>query len=78
MNGFTIAFSAPVNPNDFALAVNTVSGYTYVWEEGDQAVRVTYDEPVETGTEVSAFVFRSVDLDGNMISGPVALTVKAE
>lgn len=78
VNGFTIAFSAPVNPNDFALAVNTVSGYTYVWEEGDQAVRVTYDEPVEAGTEVSAFVFRSVDLDGNMISGPVALTVKAE
>ena len=74
VNGFTIAFSEPVNPNDFALAVNTVSGYTYEWAEGNQAVTVTYDAPVEAGTAVSVFVFRSVDLDGNMIGGPVALS----
>ena len=73
LEGFTISFSAPVNPNDFALAVNTVSGYTYEWAEDAQSVTVTYDEPVESGTQVSAFVFRAVDLEGNMIGGPVEL-----
>ena len=77
VNGFTIAFSAPVNPNDFALAVNTVAAYTYEWAEGNQEVRVTYDAPVAAGTEVSAFVFRSVDMNGNMIGGPVALKAVA-
>ena len=77
VNGFTIAFSAPVNPHDFAIAVNTVSGYTFAWD-GDQSVTVTYDAPVEAGTEVNAFVFRSVDAEGNMIGGPVALTAVAQ
>ncbi|MBR5345612.1 MAG: hypothetical protein IK127_07285 [Clostridia bacterium] len=77
-NGFTIAFSEPVNPNDFALAVNTVTGYTYTWDEGNQTVTVTYDSPVAPGTEVSTFVFRSVDLNGNMIGGPVELKAVAE
>ena len=77
VNGFTLAFSAPVNPNDFGLAVNTVSGYDYAWD-GDQSVTVRYDAPVEPGTAVSVFVFRSVDAEGNMIGGPVALTAAAE
>ena len=77
-NGFTIAFSAPVNKNDFAIAVNTVSAYDYTWADDNQSVTVTYDAPVEAGTEVSVFVFRSVDAEGNMIGGPVALTAKAE
>ena len=77
-NGFTIAFSEPVNPNDFALAVNTVAGYSYVWADGNQSVAVTYDAPVAAGTEVTAFVFRSVDMNGNMIGGPVQLTAVAK
>ena len=77
-NASTIAFSEPVNPNDFALAVNTVSGYSYEWAEGNQSVAVTYDAPVEAGTEVSAFVFRSVALNCNMIGGPVQLTAVAK
>ena len=77
-NGFTIAFSAPVNPNDFGLAVNTVSGYTYTWAEDHQSVTVAYDAPVEAGTQVTVFVFRSVDAEGNMLDGPVALTAEAK
>ena len=77
-NGFTIAFSEPVNPNDFALAVNTVAGYSYAWADGNQSVAVTYDAPVAAGTEVTAFVFRSVDMNGNMIGGPVQLTAVAK
>ena len=76
--GCAIAFSQPVRKNDFALAVNTVSGYTYTWNDEGTLVTVTYDAPVEAGAEVSLFVFRSVDLDGHMMGGPVHLTAVAE
>ena len=76
--GCTVAFSAPVNRNDFAVAVNTVAGYTYAWNDEGTEVTVTYDAPVDPGTEVTLFVFRSVDANGNMIGGPVRLTAKAE
>ncbi len=76
--GFTLAFSQAVNPNDFGLAVNNVSGYTWTFAEDARSVTVTYDAPVEAGTEVSLFVFRSVDQEGNMIGGPVALKALAE
>ena len=75
VNGCTIAFSQPVNKNDFALAVN-VSGYSFAWNEDGTAVTVTYDTPADG--EVSLFVFRSVDLNGNMIGGPVHLTAAAK
>lgn len=77
-NGFKVQFSEPVNPNDFAIAINTVKGYTYAWSDDKQTVEITYDAPVEAGTAVSAFVFRSVDLEGNMMDGPVSLTAVAE
>ena len=78
VNGFTLSFSEPVKPQDFALAVNTVAGYSYEWADGNQSVRITYDAPVAEGTEVSLYVFRSVDQNGNMIGGPVSLTAVAQ
>lgn len=76
--GFTVAFSAPVSKNDFAIAVNTVAAYTYAWNEEGTQVTITYDAPVEAGTEVTAFIFRSVDLEGNMIGAPVQLIAVAK
>ena len=73
--GCTIAFSQPVNKNDFALAVN-VDSFTYAWNEDGAAVTVTYGAPVDR--EVSMFLFRSVDQNGNMIGGPVHLTAAAQ
>ena len=73
-NGCVIAFSQPVSKHDFALAVNT--GYTFAWNEEGTEVTVTYDAPVEG--EVSLFVFRSVDQNGNMIGGPVELITAAQ
>ncbi len=72
--GCTIKFSKSVSKNDFALAVNT--GFTFEWNEKGTEVTVTYDAPVEG--EVSLFVFRSVDKNGNMIGGPVHLTAVAK
>ena len=72
--GCTIAFSQPVNKNDFALAVN-VDSFTYAWNEDGTAVTVTYGAPVDR--EVSMFLFRSVDMNGNMIGGPVQIITAA-
>lgn len=71
-NGFTVLFSAPVNRNDFAIAVN-VPAYIYVWNDDATAVTVTYDAPAQG--DVTAFVFRSVDMNGNMINGPVCFNI---
>ena len=70
----TIAFSQPVNKNDFALAVN-VPAFTFAWNEEGTAVTVTYGAPADG--EVSLFVFRSVDMNGNMIGGPVQIITAA-
>ena len=74
-NGCTIAFSQPVNKNDFALAVN-VDAFTFAWNDEGTAVTVTYGAPVDR--EVSLFVFRSVDQNGNMMNGPVQLITAAQ
>lgn len=76
--GFTVSFSKPVNKNDFAIAINTVTGYTYKWNSKGTKLTVTYDKAVKKGTEVTAYIFRSVDKNGNMIGGPVKLTAKAK
>lgn len=76
--GFTVSFSEPVNKNDFAIAVNTVSGYSYTWNDTATEVTVTYDAPVAIDTDVTAFIFRSVDQNGNMIGSPVQLHAIAQ
>ncbi|MDD3881028.1 MAG: hypothetical protein PHI27_02115 [Eubacteriales bacterium] len=72
--GATISFSAPVNRNDFGVAINVVSGVSFEWADDNQSVRLVYDAPAESG-EINAFVFRSVDSEGNMIGAPVQLSL---
>lgn len=78
VNGFTVNFSEAVRKNDFALAINTVSGVSFDWAEDAKSVYVAFDAPATVGSTINAFVFRSVDTDGDMIGGPVAfdITVK--
>ncbi len=78
VNGVTLNFSAPVSTKDFAVAINCGSAVSFEWAEDAQSVKVVYDAPVEAGTEVTLFVFRSVDSEGNMIGGPVKFVVTAE
>lgn len=73
VNGMTLTFSAPVNPKDFGVAINCGSAVSFEWAEDAQSVRIVYGAPVEAGAEITAFVFRSVDSEGNMIGGPVKL-----
>lgn len=72
--GATIAFSAPVSRNDFGVAINTVSGVSFRWADDNQSVRLVYDSPAES-SDINVFVFRSVDTEGNMIGGPVQLSL---
>lgn len=74
VNGFTVSFSEPVRTGDFAVAYSVLCDASFTWAEDAQSVTVTFASPVEAGTEVNAFVFRSVDTEGNMIGGPVELT----
>lgn len=74
-SGFTLGFSEKVSTRDLALAVN-VPGYAWTWAADGRSLRVDYDAPA--AGEVTAFLFRSVDGDGNMIGGPQRFTVPAE
>ena len=78
VNGVTLNFSAPVSTKDFGVAINCGSAVSFEWAEDAQSVKVVYGAPVEAGTEVTLFVFRSVDAEGNMIGGPVKFIVTAE
>ncbi len=73
--GFTLAFSAPVSPRDFALAVS-VPAYDWSWGAEGRSVRVDYGEPVSG--KVTAFLFRSVDAEGNMLGGPLRFDIPGE
>ena len=77
-DGFTLGFAEPVNPHDFALAVNAVPGFSWTWAADKCSVRVEYASPAPVGKAVTAFLFRSVDGEGNMIGGPAAFTIPAE
>ncbi len=70
--GFTLGFSEEMRTGDFALAVN-VPGFTWTWAADARSVRVDYGEPA--GGPVRAFLFRSVDGDGNLLGGPVEFAI---
>ena len=73
--GFTLGFARPVNPHELGLAIDTVPGFRWTWAADCRSVRVDYDAPADRA--VTAFLFRSVDGEGNMIGGPAAFTVPA-
>ncbi len=74
--GFTLGFSKPVSTRDFGLAVNVVPDYTWTWAADGRSVRVDFASPASS--TVTAFLFRSVDGEGNMLGGPAAFTIPAE
>ena len=72
----TLAFNEPVNPHDFAVATSIVGVSFFEWADDCMSVRLVYDHAVEAGTEIDAYVFRSVDADLNMIGGYVQFTFR--
>ncbi len=72
--GFTLGFGAPVSTRDLGLAIN-VPGFAWTWAADGLSLRVDYDAPAPG--EVTAFLFRSVDAEGNMIGGPLRFTIPA-
>ena len=72
----TLAFNEPVNPHDFAVATSIVGVSSFEWADDCMSVRLVYDHAVEAGTEIDAYVFRSVDADLNMIGGYVQFTFR--
>jgi hypothetical protein len=74
-SGFTLGFSEKVSARDLALAVN-VPAYAWTWGADGRSLRVDYDAPASG--EVTAFLFRSVDGEGNMLGGPKRFTIPAQ
>ena len=73
--GFTLGFSEPVSTRDLRLAVN-VPDFRWTWAADRRSLRVDYASP--TAGEVTAFLFRSVDSEGNMLGGPKRFTIPEE
>jgi hypothetical protein len=71
--GFTLAFSEPLNPDQFGIGLDAVSSWTTRWPAGNTSVQITYASPVRE--DVNIIVFRAVDTAGNMIGGPKRLLV---
>ena len=64
-----------MSTRDFALAVS-VPAYDWSWGAERRSVRVDYGEPVSG--KVTAFLFRSVDAEGNMLGGPLRFDIPGE
>ena len=73
--GFTLGFSEPVSTRDLGLAVN-VPDFRWTWAADRRSLRVDYASP--TAGEVTAFLFRGVDSEGNMLGGPKRFTIPEE
>ena len=73
--GFTLGFSEPVSTRDLGLAVN-VPDFRWAWAADGRSLRVDYASPAVG--EVTAFLFRSVDGEGNMLGGPKRFTIPVE
>ena len=75
-----IAFSAPVNTNEFGFGCDFAKAFDVVWADDACSVTVTFDQALAAGEEGSVVVFRLRDSAGNMIgvdgvAGPVVATV---
>lgn len=73
--GLTLRFSQPLNPREFGVGLDAVSTWTTHWAADGTSVLIAYGSPVAPGQDVTIIVFRAVDAAGNMIGGPVRLTV---
>jgi hypothetical protein len=76
--GLTLSFSEPLNPDELGVGLDAVSSWTTQWAADNTSVRITYGSAVNRREDVSVIVFRAVDTAGNMIGGPVRLTVRGD
>ena len=73
--GFTLGFSEKPLTRDLGLAVS-VPAFEWTWAADGRSLRVDYASPASG--EVTAFLFRCVDAEGNMLGGPKQYTIPAE
>lgn len=75
-SGFTLRFSEPLDGQELGLAMDIPTGWTAQWADDATSVRVAFTSPAPERTDaVSLLVFRAADTDGNMIGGPLELSV---
>ena len=73
--GFTLGFSEKPGTRDLALAVS-VPAFAWTWATDGRSLRVDFETPA--AGEVTAFLFRSVDSEGNMLGAPKCFVIPAK
>ena len=76
-SGFTLFFSEPVDTRDLGLAIGDVAGFRWSWGADARSLRVHFDgAPAEK--EITVFLFRSADGEGNLLGAPLEFRLPTE
>lgn len=72
-----ITFSEPLNQGEFGFGLDIASKWTTTWTpDGKQVIiKIDKNDVTKDVSEANLIIFRLMDLDGNLISGPIERTV---
>ncbi len=72
----TIQFSEPLNTGEYAFGFDLASNWTTSWNDAGDILKVTFtpDDLKASGEICNMIIFRLMDLEGNLISGPIELS----
>lgn len=75
----TLQFSESLNTGEYAFGFNAISDWETEWNEaGDELVITAPLDSVENVPTIHMIIFRLMDLDGNLIAGPIELDLDLE
>ena len=68
-----ISFSEPLDKGEYAFGFDTIDDWSTEWNyEGDQLIITVPLDAIDEGAEgANIIIFRLMDLDGNLIAGPI-------
>lgn len=75
-----IKFSEPLRTQEFAVGLDITEKWNTTWNEyGDEMIlTVADDDFINNSVKANIIIFRLMDLDGNLISGPIELTAELD
>lgn len=67
----TITFSEALNKGEYAFGFDAVTAWETAWNEAGDTLTVTFDRANVTAEKCGMIIFRLMDLEGNLIAGPI-------
>ena len=71
----TVEFSEPLRKGEYAIGTDAATTFDVAWNEDGTAISLTIDGAIE---KANVIIFRLMDLEGNLLGGPIELTFTAE